>query len=50
GATARLTASGGTGYLWSTGATTCWMDVNPAAWTSYNVTVTDGRRHSSFNQ
>ncbi|MBK8826620.1 MAG: T9SS type A sorting domain-containing protein [Saprospiraceae bacterium] len=42
GATTRLTASGGTGYLWSTGATTYWIDVNPTATTSYNVTVTDG--------
>ncbi|MBK9741701.1 MAG: hypothetical protein IPO94_01505 [Saprospiraceae bacterium] len=42
GTTTRLTASGGTGYLWSTGATTYWIDVNPTATTTYNVTVTDG--------
>ncbi|MBK7699430.1 MAG: hypothetical protein IPJ39_12210 [Saprospiraceae bacterium] len=42
GTTTRLTASGGTSYTWSTGATTYWIDVNPTATTTYNVTVTDG--------
>ena len=36
-----LTASGGTGYLWSTGATTTSITVSPAATTTYSVTVTD---------
>jgi hypothetical protein len=39
GASATLTASGGTSYLWSTGATTAAITVNPASNTTYSVTV-----------
>ncbi|MFH0867406.1 MAG: SdrD B-like domain-containing protein, partial [Bacteroidota bacterium] len=35
-----ITAGGGVSYLWSTGATTSSIIVNPVATTSYNVTVT----------
>ncbi len=41
GGTARLTASGGTSYLWSTGAATAVLTVNPTATTAYTVTVTN---------
>lgn len=34
-----LTASGGTSYLWNTGATTASITVNPLATTEYSVTV-----------
>ncbi|HXH19099.1 MAG TPA: T9SS type A sorting domain-containing protein [Chitinophagales bacterium] len=37
-----LTASGGINYTWNTGATTASITVNPAANTTYSVTVTDG--------
>ena len=40
-APATLTASGGTSYLWSTGATTAAVTVNPAVTTTYTVTVTN---------
>lgn len=40
GATANLTASGGTGYLWSTGQTMANISVTPIATTTYQVTVT----------
>lgn len=36
-----LTASGGVNYLWSTGATTTSINVNPPSATNYTVTVTD---------
>ncbi|MDX2279928.1 MAG: zinc-dependent metalloprotease family protein, partial [Saprospiraceae bacterium] len=39
GASVTLTASGGTTYLWSTGATTAAITVNPASNTTYSVTV-----------
>ena len=42
GVTTTLTASGGTTYLWSTGATTASIDVSPASTTTYTVTVSDG--------
>ncbi|MBK9737332.1 MAG: hypothetical protein IPO92_21215 [Saprospiraceae bacterium] len=42
GETTRLTASGGTSYLWSNGVTAYWIDVTPATSTTYSVTVTDG--------
>ncbi|MBK9737327.1 MAG: hypothetical protein IPO92_21190 [Saprospiraceae bacterium] len=42
GETTRLTASGGTSYLWSNGVTAYWIDVTPAVSTTYTVTVTDG--------
>ncbi|HXH18837.1 MAG TPA: choice-of-anchor L domain-containing protein, partial [Chitinophagales bacterium] len=41
GASATLTATGGTSYTWSTGATTASITVNPSTTTTYNVTVTD---------
>jgi len=37
-----LTASGGTNYVWSTGATTPSITVNPASTTNYSVTVSNG--------
>ncbi|MEZ4796634.1 MAG: T9SS type A sorting domain-containing protein [Flavobacteriaceae bacterium] len=40
GETATLTASGGTSYLWSTGATTSTINVSPNTTTTYSVTVT----------
>ncbi|MBK9254103.1 MAG: hypothetical protein IPM42_01305 [Saprospiraceae bacterium] len=39
GATATITASGGSSYLWSTGAATAAINVTPAATTTYTVTV-----------
>ncbi|MFM8485678.1 MAG: hypothetical protein ACKOCH_05040, partial [Bacteroidota bacterium] len=41
GASATLTASGGTSYLWDTGATTAALTVTPGATTTYIVTVTN---------
>jgi len=41
GGSTTLTASGGTGYNWSTGATTAAITVNPATTTTYIVTVTN---------
>ena len=41
GASAALTASGGTSYSWSNAATTASITVNPATTTAYSVTVTD---------
>jgi len=40
GASTTLTASGGTSYLWSTGATTPSITVSPSVNTTYNVIVT----------
>ncbi|GAA3622474.1 LamG-like jellyroll fold domain-containing protein [Flavivirga jejuensis] len=37
-----LTASGGTTYLWNTGATTASITVSPVSTTTYSVTVSDG--------
>ena len=42
GNTATLTASGGTGYLWSNGMTSGTIVVSPATTTVYYVTVTNG--------
>jgi len=42
GASATLTATGGTSFAWSTGATTPAILVTPAMTTAYTVTVTDG--------
>jgi photosystem II stability/assembly factor-like uncharacterized protein len=41
GAGVVITASGGSAYLWSTGATTASISVSPASTTVYTVTVTD---------
>ncbi len=41
GESTTLTASGGTSFLWSTGATTASINVNPSATTSYSVTVSN---------
>ncbi|MEJ5266428.1 MAG: PKD domain-containing protein, partial [Bacteroidales bacterium] len=41
GESTTLKASGGTGYTWSTGATTAAITVNPATTTTYTVTVTN---------
>jgi hypothetical protein len=40
GSSVTITASGGTGYTWSTGATTASITVSPGASTSYTVTPT----------
>ncbi|MBI4931371.1 MAG: gliding motility-associated C-terminal domain-containing protein [Bacteroidetes bacterium] len=40
-ASTTLTASGGTSYLWNTGATTSSVSVSPTSTTNYIVTVTD---------
>jgi len=42
GSNTTLTASGGTSYLWNTGATTAAITVSPATTTSYTVTVGNG--------
>ena len=42
GDTATLTASGGTGYLWNTGATTASIVVNPVVTTTYSVITSNG--------
>ncbi len=42
GASATLTATGGTSYTWSTGETTASIVVSPVATTTYTVTVSDG--------
>jgi gliding motility-associated-like protein len=41
GQTTTLTASGGTTYIWSTGATTAAISVSPGSNTTYTVTVTN---------
>ncbi|NSW46427.1 MAG: PKD domain-containing protein, partial [Bacteroidales bacterium] len=41
GGSTTLTASGGSSYNWSTGATTAAVTVNPASTTTYTVTVTN---------
>ncbi|MFM7054504.1 MAG: PKD domain-containing protein, partial [Bacteroidota bacterium] len=41
GGSATLFASGGTNYIWSTGATTSSITVTPTTTTNYTVTVTD---------
>ena len=40
GSTVTLSASGGTSYLWNTGATSQTIDVNPNTTTTYSVEVT----------
>ncbi|MBV1887973.1 MAG: sulfatase-like hydrolase/transferase, partial [Urechidicola sp.] len=42
GDSTTLTASGGTSYLWSTGATTASINVSPSLTNTYMVTVSDG--------
>jgi gliding motility-associated-like protein/uncharacterized repeat protein (TIGR01451 family) len=41
GQAATLTATGGTSYLWSTGATTASINVTPSVATTYTVTVSN---------
>ena len=41
GTSTTLTASGGSSYLWSTGATTAAITVTPASTTTYTVTATN---------
>src|SRR5262249_42148867 len=41
GASATITGTGGTSYLWSTGAVTASITVTPAVTTTYTVTVTN---------
>jgi gliding motility-associated-like protein len=45
GMTDTISASGGTSYLWSNGATTSQIIVTPASNTTYTVHVTDGACH-----
>jgi hypothetical protein len=42
GNSTTLTASGGTSYVWSTGATSASITVSPTQTTTYTVTVTNG--------
>lgn len=42
GQSISLTASGGSSYLWNTGATTASISVSPSSTTTYTVTVTSG--------
>jgi hypothetical protein len=47
GASTTLTASGGTSYVWSNGATTAAINVSPASATTYTVTVTNANNCSA---
>jgi predicted transcriptional regulator len=47
GASATLTASGGTTYLWSNGAATASINVTPSVTTIYTVTVTNANNCSA---
>jgi hypothetical protein len=47
GESATLTASGGTSYLWSTGASTASITVSPISTTTYSVVVTNSLGCSS---
>ncbi len=47
GSSATLTASGGTGYVWNTTATTPVITVSPTGNTTYSVTVTDANNCSA---
>jgi hypothetical protein len=47
GTSTTLTASGGTTYTWSTGATTAAISVTPTVSTTYTVTVKDGNNCSA---
>lgn len=47
GDTTMLTASGGTGYSWSSGDLTATATLTPAVTTTYTVTVTDGNSCSN---
>ncbi|MGB4847756.1 MAG: HYR domain-containing protein, partial [Saprospiraceae bacterium] len=47
GASATLTGTGGTSYVWSTGATTTSITVTPAGTTTYTVTVSNANGCSS---
>ncbi len=50
GTTATLTASGGTTYLWNTGATTATINVTPSATITYTVTATDNNSCTDDDQ
>ena len=43
GESTTLTASGGVAFIWSTGATTASINVNPVSTTQYRVTVTNAQ-------
>jgi hypothetical protein len=45
--TASAVACGGAGYLWSTGATSSSIIVNPVVTTTYTITITDAAGHSA---
>ena len=50
GSTATLSASGGTSYLWNTGATSQSIDVNPNTTTIYSVEVTQNGCSSDLDE
>lgn len=50
GDNATLTASGGTSYVWNTGAATAGITVSPTSTTTYTVTVTDNNGCSDTKQ
>ncbi len=49
GASASLTASGGSSYLWSNGASTASIDVSPTATATYTVTATNNNGCTATN-
>ena len=50
GTSVSLVASGGTSYLWTTGATTDSIVVNPSTVTNYGVTISNGTCSEFFSE
>lgn len=50
GTSAQLTATGGTGFVWSTGENTATITVNPLTTTTYTVTVTNASGCTASDQ
>jgi hypothetical protein len=48
--TATVTACGSPQFLWSTGATTASITVNPSTTTMYSITVTDNNGHKATDE